>query len=217
MARLAARTADPAADRRDRVEQRSSCVKSLRLPPVRTASGVPCPSVIRWCFELAQLLSTGEGPACTPFNADVGGVDHTPGSVQPGSRVQLGQQDLVQPLPHASLVSVPSTRHARPEPEVLGQALPLDPVYSTYKIQHSTAQHSTSRSGNGLRPLRLRRNVGIEANAQLRLIVSGSRYRPSRDADISPCVYCRGRICASCEGAWTDAGAPNAPPLHPGR
>lgn len=33
---------------------------SLRLPPVsRTASGVPCPSVSRWCFESALPRSTG--------------------------------------------------------------------------------------------------------------------------------------------------------------
>lgn len=40
-------------------------VTSLWLPPVnRTASGVPCPSVITWYSEPARPRSTGEGPVC---------------------------------------------------------------------------------------------------------------------------------------------------------
>ena len=36
---------------------------SLRLPPVSdTASGMPCASVIRWCFEPGRARSTGLGP-----------------------------------------------------------------------------------------------------------------------------------------------------------
>ncbi len=36
---------------------------SLRLPPVsETASGIPCASVIRWCFEPGRARSTGLGP-----------------------------------------------------------------------------------------------------------------------------------------------------------
>jgi hypothetical protein len=46
----------------------SSSVTSLRLPPVsRTASGVPRPSVIRWCFEPARPWSTGERPMWLPL------------------------------------------------------------------------------------------------------------------------------------------------------
>ncbi|GAA3596215.1 hypothetical protein GCM10022295_91490 [Streptomyces osmaniensis] len=46
----------------------SSWVTSLRLPPVsRTASGVPCPSVIKWCFEPARPRSTGDGPVWLPL------------------------------------------------------------------------------------------------------------------------------------------------------
>lgn len=60
----------------------------------------------------------------------MGGVDHATGPVQPRGRIQLGQQDLVQPLPDAGLVPVPKpppARHARAETEVLRQVLPLDP------------------------------------------------------------------------------------------
>lgn len=48
----------------------NSWVTSLRFPPVsRTASGVPCPSVIRWCFEPARPRSTGDGPVWLPLLA----------------------------------------------------------------------------------------------------------------------------------------------------
>lgn len=41
----------------------SSCVTSLRLAPVRmTASGMPCPSVMRWCLEPGRARSVGFGP-----------------------------------------------------------------------------------------------------------------------------------------------------------
>lgn len=47
-----------------------SWVTSLRLPPVRmTASGVPCPSVIRWCLDPARPRSTGDGPVSCPLLA----------------------------------------------------------------------------------------------------------------------------------------------------
>jgi hypothetical protein len=40
-----------------------SWVTSLRLPPVsETASGMPCASVITWCFEPGRARSTGLGP-----------------------------------------------------------------------------------------------------------------------------------------------------------
>ena len=40
-----------------------SWVTSLRLPPVSdTASGMPCASVITWCFEPGRARSTGLGP-----------------------------------------------------------------------------------------------------------------------------------------------------------
>jgi hypothetical protein len=67
---LAARSSDPAADRRIASSKGRSWVTSLRLPPVsRTASGVPCPSVMRWCFEPARPRSTGEGPVWLPLLA----------------------------------------------------------------------------------------------------------------------------------------------------
>jgi hypothetical protein len=38
------------------------------VPPVsRTASGVPCPSVIKWCLEPARPRSTGDGPVWLPL------------------------------------------------------------------------------------------------------------------------------------------------------
>jgi hypothetical protein len=40
-----------------------SWVTSLRFPPVSdTASGMPCASVIRWCFEPVLARSTGLAP-----------------------------------------------------------------------------------------------------------------------------------------------------------
>ena len=98
----------------------SSWVTSLRLPPVsRTASGVPCPSVIKWCFELPAPGRPAMGLFGSPFQCpDVGGVDHAAGPVQPRGRVQLGEQNLVRPLPDAGPVPVPQAAPAlMPEPK----------------------------------------------------------------------------------------------------
>jgi hypothetical protein len=44
-----------------------SWATSLRMPPVSdTCSGMPCPSVIRWCFEPVRARSTGARPCFAP-------------------------------------------------------------------------------------------------------------------------------------------------------
>lgn len=120
-----------------------SWVTSLRLPPVRiTASGVPCPSVIRWCFDPVRPRSTGLGPVWLPFyGPHVAGVDHRTRPVEAGRRVELGQQHLVELLPDAGLVPVPKpppAGHARTEAQLPWQELPLDA-----RVQHEedAAQH----------------------------------------------------------------------------
>lgn len=61
---------------------------------------------------------------------DVRGVDHGFRPVQRGGCVELGEQNLVQALPHVGLVPVPQpppARHPRTEAELLGQVLPAHP------------------------------------------------------------------------------------------
>ena len=104
---------------------------SLRLPPVGdTANGIPCPSVIRWCFEPVLARSTGLGPVLGRLESpDVRTVDHHPRPVHDTRGVQFGQQVLVQPLPHPGLVPVAQSApggHARAEPQLLRQELPRD-------------------------------------------------------------------------------------------
>lgn len=121
----------------------SNWVTSLRLPPVRiTASGVPWPSVIRWCFDPDRARSTGLGPVWSPFcGPHVAGIDDGPRPVETGRRVQLGQQHFVQALPDAGLVPVaqlPPARHARPEAQLLQQDLPLN---AGVEHEEDAAQH----------------------------------------------------------------------------
>lgn len=61
--------------------------------------------------------------------------------VQPRSCIELGEQELVQSLPHPGLVPVPQparTRHARAEAQFLGQVLPLD---AGMQHMQDSAQH----------------------------------------------------------------------------
>jgi hypothetical protein len=104
---------------------------SFRFPPVReTASGMPCASVIRWCFEPGLARSTGLGPVWAALHrAHVRAVNHRPGPVQRPGGVQLGQQRLVQLLPDPGFVPVPQpppARHPGPEAKLLRQELPRD-------------------------------------------------------------------------------------------
>lgn len=122
---------------------RMSCVTSLRLPPVRIrASGVPCPSVIRWCFDPVLPRSAKLGPVRLPlYGAHVAGVDHRTRPVETGRRVELGRQLLMQLLPDAGVVPVPQptpARHARPEAQLLWQVLPLD---AGVRHEEDAAQH----------------------------------------------------------------------------
>jgi hypothetical protein len=85
-----------------------------------------------------------------PGSTSMGGVDNRPRPVQVARPVQLGQQQLVQPLPDPGpvpLLQAPPAGQARPKPQLLGQELLLDPVYSTNKISHNTC-----RSGIRFRP-----------------------------------------------------------------
>ena len=125
---------------------------SLRLPPVSdTASGIPCASVIRWCFEPGRARSTGLGPVLGRPSAPAhGSCQSPPATSQRAGGVQLRQQRLVQLLPHPGLLPVPQpppAGHPRPEPQLLGQELPRDAVYRTNKMPHSTL-----RSSSRLRP-----------------------------------------------------------------
>src|SRR6266542_5699039 len=57
----------------------SSCVTSLRLPPVSVqASGIPPPSTSRWCLLPRRPRSTGLGPVLTPPFSLAGGSSRRP-------------------------------------------------------------------------------------------------------------------------------------------
>lgn len=76
-----------------------------------------------------------------PTGPDLVPVDNRPRSVEPGRRVQLGQQHFMQLLPDPGLVPVPHStpaRHAGREAELLGQVFSLDAG-----VQHekNPAQH----------------------------------------------------------------------------
>jgi hypothetical protein len=59
---FATRPSDAVMDRRDRVEQRQELGDVVAVAAgQQDASGVPCPSVMRWCFEPARPRSTGDG------------------------------------------------------------------------------------------------------------------------------------------------------------
>jgi hypothetical protein len=80
---------------------------SLRLPPVsETASGVPRPQAIKWCFEPLLERSTGLGPVLAPpKRPHTRAVDRGPRPVDPIRLVEPRQQQLVQPLPHLPLAT----------------------------------------------------------------------------------------------------------------
>ena len=116
---------------------------SLRLPPVRmTASGVPAPSVMTWCFEPVLARSTGLGPVWAAFHrSQMRAVDHRLGPVELVGPAQFGQQQLVQLLPDPGSLpgfQTPPARHPGPEPHLLGQELPLD---AGVQHEQDAAQH----------------------------------------------------------------------------
>jgi hypothetical protein len=127
-------------------------VTSLRLPPVSIrASGTPPPSTSRWCLP-ARTAPVDRAGTCfrALFCLDVAGVGDRPLPLEPIGGVQLGQQQLVQPLPHPCLLPGRSPRQAvmpQPKPSSCGKCSQPIPVWSTNKIPCNA-----SRSSNGFRP-----------------------------------------------------------------
>ena len=127
----------PAERGRGPVGRRSSSgiswVTSLRLPPVSVqASGMPPPSVrAGGAWSRGGPGRPGSGPSARPlFRLEVARVGDRPRPVELAGGVQLGQQQLVQPLPDAGLLPVPQpppAGHPAAEAELLRQVLPGDP------------------------------------------------------------------------------------------
>ncbi len=66
--RLPARMPDPAADRRDRIEQGQELGDVVAIVAgQQDRERVPCPSVIRWCLEPAGPGRPATGPCAAPF------------------------------------------------------------------------------------------------------------------------------------------------------
>ena len=106
------------------------CAMSLTSAAVvMTWSGV-LPSQIRWCVLPVFCRWTDDGPVASPlFGADVGAVHARAGPVQFAGRVQLRDQDAVQPVEEACLLPAVQALPAglsRAEPQLQGQELPSD-------------------------------------------------------------------------------------------
>ena len=92
-----------------------SWVMSLRLPPVSdTASGIPCPSVITWCFEPGLARPTGLGPVSgrpsPPARASCQSPPWTSPAPRPRSaRPAAAHEAAATPRPHASPAAAAST------------------------------------------------------------------------------------------------------------
>ncbi len=96
---------------------------------------MPPPSTSRWCLLPARPRSTGLGPVLEPlFRLQVTGIGDRPLPLEPVGGVQLGQQQLVQPVPDAGLLprpQPPPSRHPAAKAKLLRQVLPADP-----RVQH---------------------------------------------------------------------------------
>lgn len=94
---------------------------------VMTLSGVPRPSQIR-CSLPVFRRSTGDGPVSAPaFRADVGAVHARAGPVEFAGRVQLREQNPVQPVEDYCFLpplQTPPAGLPRAEPHFQGQELP---------------------------------------------------------------------------------------------
>ena len=82
---------------------RSSCVMSLRLPPVSVqASGIPFASTRRWCLEPGRPRSTGLGPVAEPPFSPAPGSNPRPRATTRSRRQRAAPPTArVQLLPHA--------------------------------------------------------------------------------------------------------------------
>ena len=110
----------------------SSWVTSLRLPPV-TVQAVGCHRRLRAGGACCRRDRgrPGSDPFWRPlFRLQMAGVGDRALPFQLVERVQLGEQQLVQPLPHSGLLpgaKPPPSGHAAAKAELLRQMLPADP------------------------------------------------------------------------------------------
>ena len=109
------RPAPPAAHRRDRRDQRHQLGDVVAVAAGRdTASGIPCPSVITWCFEPGLARSTGLGPVLgcpsPPARASCQSPPWTSPAPRPRSaRPAAAHEAAATPRHHASPAAAAST------------------------------------------------------------------------------------------------------------
>ena len=107
-----------------------------------TASGMPCASVMRWCFEPGRARSVGFGPVfdCT-HRADGGGIDNDTGPVNLVGRASLREQDFVQPVPDAGGRPVSQTAPAAHAAAAAHLAWPQVPAQARVQDEQDAGEH----------------------------------------------------------------------------
>lgn len=155
---------------------------------VMTLSGVPRLSQIRWCLLPVFRRSTGDGPVPGPpfFRADVGAVHARPRPVEIAGRVQLGEQDPVQPVKDPCLlppVRPPPAGLSRAEPQLQRQQLPGYVVVED--DQDAPQAESVPHRPRSRRPIRPRRQQRLDQRPQLIVHDPRSSTHTSRTAESS--------------------------------
>jgi hypothetical protein len=106
-------------------------VTSLRFPPVsEAASGMPCPSVIRWCLEPARARSTGLGPVLCRPSEPARETRRSPpwtNPKRPLHAVQPAGTRADAARPRRRSTQTPPARHPGTKAQLLGQEFPRNP------------------------------------------------------------------------------------------